>query len=77
MATHARQEINIRTTTPAGAEEVWRLLDGSSTWLSWTPIDTFVLIEPGDADGPGEIREFLTGRYTVREEIVDAGGTPA
>ena len=67
----ARQEIDIRTTTAASAEQLWRLLDDSSTWPSWTPIDSFVLIRPGDGDGPGEIREFMTGRYTVREEIVE------
>lgn len=65
------QEIDIRTTAAASVEQVWRLLDDSSTWPSWTPIDSFVLIRPGDGDGPGEIREFVTGRYTVREEIVE------
>ncbi len=36
-----------------------------------TQIDTFVLIRPGDGEVPGEVREFITGRYTVREEIVE------
>lgn len=67
----AVQEIDIRTTTPATPEQVWRLLDDSSTWPSWTPIDFFVLIKPGNGDGPGEIREFVTGGYTIREEIVE------
>jgi hypothetical protein len=30
-----------------------------------------VLERPGGADGLGEIRAFTTGRYTVREEIVE------
>lgn len=67
----ALQEIDIRTTAAATPDQVWRLLDDSSTWPSWTPIDSFVLIRPRDGDGPGEVREFVTGRYTVREEIVE------
>ncbi len=67
----ARQEIDIRRTTAASPAAVWRLLGDSSTWPSWTPIDSFELERAGDASGIGEIRRFKTGRVRVREEIVE------
>jgi uncharacterized protein YndB with AHSA1/START domain len=66
-----RQIIDIHGTTEAEAAEVWRLLGDSSTWPAWTPIESVVLERPGGADGVGEIRTFTTGRYRVREEIVE------
>jgi uncharacterized protein YndB with AHSA1/START domain len=66
------QEIDVRTTIPAGTADVWRLLGDSSTWPSWTAIEAFELERPGtQEDGTGEIRVFTTGRYVVREEIVE------
>lgn len=67
----ARQEIDIRGTTQADPAAVWRLLGDSTTWPAWTPIETAEIVEPGGADGLGEIRTFTTGRVTVREEIVE------
>ena len=67
----ARQEIDIRTTTPADPAVVWRLLGDSSTWTSWTPVETFAPERSGGPDGLGEIRVFKTGRVVVREEIVE------
>ena len=68
----ARQQIiDIRGTTEASPAAVWRLLGDSSTWPAWTPIESVALDRPGGADGLGEIRTFKTGRYLVREEIVE------
>jgi len=67
----ARQEIDIRKTTPAEPAAVWHLLGDSATWPSWTPIERAQIERPGPAEGPGEIRTFKTGRVTVREEIVE------
>lgn len=66
----ARQEIDIRATTQADPGSVWRLLADSTTWPSWTPIESVEIVEAGAANGLGEIRTFRTGRVTVREEIV-------
>jgi len=65
------QEIDIRTTIEALPEQIYRLLDDSSSWPTWTPIDSFELIEPAHGDGLGEVRLFHTGRITVRERIVE------
>ena len=67
----SRQEIDIRKTTPASPAAVWKLLDDSSSWPSWAPIDAFSLERAGDAGGTSEIRIFKTGRVKVREEIVE------
>ncbi len=67
----APKEIDVRTTTPADPDAVWRLLGDSATWPSWTPIDAYAPERPAGSDGLGEIRRFTTGRVEVREEIVE------
>jgi uncharacterized protein YndB with AHSA1/START domain len=67
----ARQEIDIRRTAAAEPAAVWRLLGDSSTWPSWTPIESCDIERPGGADCLGEVRAFKTGRVRVREEIVE------
>lgn len=64
-------EIDIRERTKADPSALWRLLEDSSSWPSWTPIESFKLEREGSADGTGEIRNFKTGRVQVREEIVE------
>ncbi|MEO8969663.1 MAG: SRPBCC family protein [Solirubrobacteraceae bacterium] len=64
-------EIDIRERTKADPSALWRLLEDSSSWPSWTPIESFKLEREGSADGIGEIRNFKTGRVQVREEIVE------
>ena len=65
------QDIDVRSTTAATPDQIWRLLGDSSTWPSWTPIEQAQIVHPGGEDGVGEIRTFKTGRITVREEIVE------
>lgn len=65
------QEIDIRKRTKAAPSALWRLINDSSSWPSWTPIESFKLEREGSADGIGEIRTFKTGRVQVREEIVE------
>lgn len=50
---------------------VWQLLGDSSTWPTWTPLDSHRNVRPAGPGGVGEIREFRNGRYTIREEIVE------
>lgn len=65
------QEIDIRQLIKADPSALWRLIEDSSSWPSWTPIESFELEREGSADGIGEIRNFKTGRVQVREEIVE------
>jgi hypothetical protein len=37
----ALKEIDVRGTTTADPDAVWRLLGDSSTWPDWTPIDEY------------------------------------
>ena len=64
-------EIDVRGTTTADPDAVWRLLGDSSTWPDWTPIDEYEPERPAGTDGTGEIRRFRTGRHRIREEIVE------
>lgn len=64
------QEIDIHGTTTATPAAVWALLDDSSSWPAWTPIESCE-IERARGEGVTEIRRFKTGRVRVREEIVE------
>ena len=65
------QDIDVHATTAAGADAVWRLLADSSTWSSWAPLDGVEIVEPGPPDAPGEVRVMLSGKYRIRERIVE------
>lgn len=67
----AAQDIDIRGTTTATADQVWRLLGDSASWPSWTPIERAEILDRGRDGGLGEIRTFKTGRVTVKEKIVE------
>ncbi len=67
----ALQDIDIRGTAAATPAQVWRLLGDTRTWPAWTPVESAAILDPGAADGVGEIRTFTTGRVTVKEEIVE------
>ena len=68
----ATQAIDKSATTSA-AGVVYALLRDGSTWPEWSPIDSFELERAGEdePEGVGAIRVFRTGRYTMREEIVE------
>ena len=68
-----RQQVEGRAQTTASPEAVYLLLRDGASWPSWSPIDSFELERPGDdePEGVGAIRVFRTGRYTMREQIVE------
>jgi hypothetical protein len=41
------QDIDVRKTVSAPADVIYRLLDDSSSWPTWTPIDSFEPVERG------------------------------
>lgn len=67
----AAKQIDIRAQIDADPAEAWGLLDESSTWPSWTPIDSCEIKHPSNADGLGEVRVFTNGRVVVTEETVE------
>lgn len=66
-----QQDIEVRARIEASPTAVYRLLDDSTTWPRWTPIESCELVRAAGADGLGEVRVFRTGRVRVREEIVE------
>jgi hypothetical protein len=68
------QRIAAETTTEAAPDAVWSLLGDRSTWPSWSPLGSHAGERPGKdgtPDGLGGIARFVTGRNSVREEIVE------
>lgn len=68
------QPIAAEATTEAAPDAVWALLADRSTWPSWSPLGSHSGERPGQdgtPDGLGGIARFVTGRYCVREEIVE------
>lgn len=61
----------IEDVVQASTDTVWSLLADSSTWPDWTSIDSHEQERPGGPSGTGERRVFRTGRYCIREEIVE------
>ena len=57
------QVIEHELTAKAPPATVFALLLDGSTWPSWSPIDSFELVEKGDGDpeGVGAVRIFRTG----------------
>jgi hypothetical protein len=69
----AIQRIDARARTTASPAVVHALLRDGSTWPEWGAVETFGLERPG-ADGGetvGAIRNFRTGRYFMREQVVE------
>ncbi|MBX6354278.1 MAG: SRPBCC family protein [Micromonosporaceae bacterium] len=62
----ARQRIDVKVTTPADPDTVYKLLADPTTWPTWSPIGSYAE-EPGSGD-----RLFRTGRITSRERVVEA-----
>lgn len=67
----ATQTLEVRTVIDASPAVVWSYLADSSTWPDWTTIDAYQPERPAGPDGTGEVRLFSTGRYRLREEIVE------
>ncbi len=67
-----QQVIDRTVTTDADPSAVYALLADGSTWPEWSPLGSFVLVEPGDGtpEGLGAVRLFTTGRHTSRERVV-------
>ncbi|WP_285664066.1 SRPBCC family protein [Actinorhabdospora filicis] len=59
--------------TTASPATVYALLRDGSTWPLWSPLERFELQSPGEfeAEGPGAVRHFGTGRAHSIEEIVE------
>lgn len=67
------QRIDARAHTTASPAAVHALLRDGATWPEWGTVETFALERAG-ADGGetvGAIRNFRTGRYFMREQIVE------
>lgn len=64
-----RQHIDVQVHTSAEATTVYALLRDGSTWLMWSPIDSFQLERAGDQEpeGLGAIRIFRKGRVAGRD----------
>jgi Polyketide cyclase / dehydrase and lipid transport len=69
----ARQEISETAKTSAPADVVYAMLRDGSTWPRWSSIDAFELERPAadEPEGVGAVRVFRTGKYTMREQIVE------
>lgn len=67
------QRIDARAHTPASPAAVHSLLRDGSTWPEWGTVETFALERPGTEGGEtvGAIRNFRTGRYLMREQVVE------
>src|SRR4029079_19701642 len=72
LAMSKRREIDVRATSTASVDAVYRLLADGTTWPAWSPIQSYEL-EAGSGpppDGIGEIRIYRRGRTTGRDQIV-------
>ena len=65
------QTIDVHATAQAPPAAVWALLDDSSTWPDWTPIEVHEQLRPAGPDGLGEERLFRAGRRAMHERIVE------
>ena len=67
------QRIDARAHAAASPAAVHALLRDGSTWPEWGTVETFALERPGAGGGEslGAIRNFRTGKYLMREKIVE------
>jgi hypothetical protein len=67
------QRVKAKATTAVDPDRVYQLLREGATWPSWSPIDSFELERAGagEPEGVGAVRILRTGRYRMREEIVE------
>lgn len=66
------QRISIEVDSALPAERVFARLADAMTWPEWSPIGRAEIERPSSngRQGVGEIRRFITGRVTSREEVV-------
>jgi hypothetical protein len=66
------QRISIEVDSSVPAEQVFARLADALTWPDWSPIGRAEIERPArdGGQGVGEIRRFITGRVTSREEVV-------
>jgi hypothetical protein len=69
----AIQRIDVRGHSAAEPPAVYALLRDGSSWPDWSRIEVFELERPGtpEPESVGAIRRLRTGRYTMRERIVE------
>ena len=69
----AQQVIDETATSASDPAAIYALLADGSTWPTWSPIDAFELLAPGEGtpEGPGAVRLFTTGRHKSRERVVE------
>jgi uncharacterized protein YndB with AHSA1/START domain len=67
------QEIDVQVHSAATPATVYALLRDGSTWPIWSPIERFALERPSspEPESVGAIRNFFTGKYKMREEVVE------
>ncbi|WP_163506962.1 SRPBCC family protein [Fodinicola acaciae] len=71
------QHIRASATSSADPATVFSVLRDGSTWPTFSSLGAYELITPGcgaqtgQPDELGEVRYFHTGRYHVREQIVE------
>ena len=66
------QRINIEATSALPPHEVFARLADATTWPDWSPIGRAEVERPApNGSGVGEIRRFVTGRVTSREEVIE------
>jgi Polyketide cyclase / dehydrase and lipid transport len=67
------KRIDARAHAAASPATVHALLRDGSTWPEWGTVESFTLERPGPDGGEsvGAIRNFRTGRYLMREQIVE------
>ena len=68
-----RRHANVTAHTAAPPAAVFALLADGSSYPKWSPIESFELERPGDAqrEGPGAIRRFQSGRTIGHDEILE------
>ncbi|MEU2671698.1 SRPBCC family protein [Streptomyces sp. NPDC007164] len=69
---------DVRATTCASPEIVWKLLVDAASWPLWSKVDSLdttrsvdLDLDPGGDDGVGAVRAFRTGRIVTGERITE------
>lgn len=65
-----KQVIDVRGSSPLPPAQVWQRLSDSARYPDWTPVEEAKVDRPA-AEGVTELRSLRTGRYLIREEVVE------